>query len=315
MNREKPRKKISVVVPVCEQVENTVKNYKEYRNVVESLGQEFEFIYAINNQFSHIADAMREIAKDDKNLKLLELSRDYGEGTALQSAFDHVTGDTTLILPPYKQATLEDLPKMFSALENADVVLAKRWPRRDSRFKQAQTRMFSKLMKKLTNQNYADSGCNVRLLKSEVVKELNLYGDQHRFLHLIANDLGYIPVEVNLQQAEEDVSREQHKPGFYLRRLLDLITIVFLTTFNKKPLRFFGILGSFSIALGITGLLYITYERTFLGIAASDRPLLVLTSLFLVLGIQLIGIGLIGETIIFTHVHQNKGYRIKHIIN
>lgn len=315
MSQEKTRKKISVVVPVCEYAENTVKNFSEYRDAVKLLADDFEFIYAINPQHNHIADAMREIAKDDKYLKLLELSRDYGEGTVLQSAFDHVTGDITLILPPYKQVALEELPKMILALENADIVLACRWPRLDSKFKQVQTRLFSKMMEKLTNQKYSDSGCNIRLLKSEVVKELNLYGDQHRFLHLIAYELGYIPVEVNLRQAQENVKRKQHKPGIYLRRLLDVLTIVFLTKFNKKPLRFFGILGSSSMAFGLLGLLYITYERIFLDIGAADRPLLVLTSLFLVLGIQLIGIGLIGETIIFTHAGQNKEYRIKRIIN
>jgi len=315
MSQEQLRSKISVVVPVCERVENTVENYKEYRAAVEQLGLDFEFIYAINPQYSYIADALRKIAEKDENLKLLELSRDYGEGTVLQSAFDHVTGDMTLILPPYKQVILAELPKMFSALENADIVLATRWPRLDSKFKQFQTRLFSKLVAKLTQQKYSDSGCNIRLLKSEIVKELNLYGDQHRFLNLIAYELGYIPVEVNLQQAPENIARKQHKPGVYLRRLLDLLTIVFLTKFNKKPLRFFGIIGSSSMALGIIGLFYIAYERLLLDVGAADRPLLVLTSLFLVLGIQLIGIGLIGETIIFTHADQNKEYRIKRIIN
>ena len=315
MSQEQTPKKISVVVPVCEHVENTVTNYREYRNAVEQLGQDFEFIYAINPQYDHIAEAMREIAKEDKNLKLLELSRNYGEGTVLQSAFDYVTGDTTLILPTYKQVSLEELPKMFTALEEADIVLAVRSPRLDSRFKQFQTRLFSKLMTSLTNHRFSDSGCNIRLLKSKIAKEVNLYGDQHRFLHLIAYELGYISVEVNLQQAQENIQRKQHKPGIYLRRLLDVLTIVFLTKFNKKPLRFFGILGASSIALGLIGLIYIAYERIFLDVSAADRPMLVLTSLFLVLGIQLIGIGLIGETVIFTHAGDKKEYRIKRIVN
>jgi len=307
--------KISVVVPVCERVEHTLKNYHEYRSAVEALGQDFEFIYAINSQFSDIADALRDIAKEDNQLKLLELSRNYGEGTVLQAAFDHVTGDSTLILPPYKQVELDELPKMFEALKTADVVLATRWPRLDSKFKQTQTRIFSNLMERLTNQKYADAGCHVRLMRTKVAKELNLYGDQHRFLPLLAYELGYIPVEIKLKQAHENVARSQHKPGVYLRRMLDLLTIVFLTKFNKKPLRFFGILGASAMVIGFLGLIYMTYERFFLDVGMADRPLLVLMSLFLVLGIQLIGIGLIGETIIFTHAEQNKEYRIKQIIN
>jgi hypothetical protein len=315
MTGDKAISKISVVVPVCERVEHTLKNYHEYRSAIEALGQDFEFIYAINHQFSDIADALRDIARDDNQLKLLELSRDYGEGTVLQAAFDHVTGDSTLILPPYKQVDLNELPKMFEALKTADVVLATRWPRLDSKFKQTQTRVFSNLLRKLTNQKYSDAGCNVRLMKTQVAKELNLYGDQHRFLPLLAYELGYIPVEVELKQDHENVARGQHNPGVYLRRMLDLLTIIFLTKFNKKPLRFFGILGTSAMMMGFLGLVYMTYEKLFLDVGMADRPLLVLMSLFLVLGIQLIGIGLIGETIIFTHADQNKEYRIKRIIN
>lgn len=315
MSDDKLKGKISIVVPVCERAEHTITNYHEYRGAVEALGQDFEFIYAINSQFSDIADALRDIAREDKQLKLLELSRNYGEGTVLQSAFDHVTGDSTLVLPPYKQVELDELPKMFEALKTADVVLATRWPRLDSKFKQTQTRIFSNLMQRLTDQKYSDPGCNVRLIRTQVARELNLYGDQHRFLPLLAYELGYVPVEVKLKQAHENVARGQHKPGVYLRRTLDLLTIVFLTKFNKKPLRFFGILGTSSMVVGFLGLIYMAYERLFLDVGMADRPLLVLMSLFLVLGIQLIGIGLIGETIIFTHAEQNKEYRIKKIIN
>lgn len=145
---------------------------------------------------------------------------------------------------------------MFEALKTADLVLATRSPRLDSKFKQTQTRVFSKLMERLSNQKYSDAGCHVRLMRTQVAKELNLYGDQHRFLPLLAYELGYISVEVELKQAPENVARGQHKPGVYLRRMLDLLTIVFLTKFNKKPLRFFGILGTSSMAIGFLGLVY-----------------------------------------------------------
>lgn len=111
MSRDNSIGKISIVVPVCERVEHTLKNYHEYRSAVEALGQDFELIYAINSQFSDIADALRDIAKGDNHLKLLELSRNYGEGTVLQAAFDHVTGDTTLILPPTSKWNCKNSPR------------------------------------------------------------------------------------------------------------------------------------------------------------------------------------------------------------
>jgi len=315
MNSKIQEKKVSVIIPVCEHASDTLALVEEYRLALSAITNDMEFIYAVNYRFQKIAEQLEQLATDNTDLKVLLLSRDYGEGTVLQAAFEHVTGDYVLTLPPYKQVDLSELPKMFDAIDSHDVVMARRWPRLDSTFKRFQTKVFNTLIGMMTDQKYSDSGCGVRLLTADVIKELNLYGDQHRFLHLLTHELGFKTTEVNLTQARENIVRSHHNPGTYLRRLLDLLTIVFLTKFNKKPLRFFGIIGSTSMALGFLGLLYMAYERLFLGVAMADRPLLVLLSLFLVLGIQLIGIGLIGETIIFTHAENNKEYRIKRIIN
>jgi hypothetical protein len=116
-------------------------------------------------------------------------------------------------------------------------------------------------------------------------------------------------------QSPSDAHTRVYAPGVYVRRILDLLTAVFLVKFNKKPLRFFGLLGSASFAIGLIALLYVVIERLFFGVALADRPALLLSTLLLVLGVQLVAIGLVGETIIFTHAREVKEYTIKEIIN
>jgi hypothetical protein len=122
-------------------------------------------------------------------------------------------------------------------------------------------------------------------------------------------------VQLDIPQSMADTHRRTYSFRTYLSRLLDILTVGFLTRFHQKPLRFFGTGGAVSAIIGFLGLGYIGVERVIFGVAAADRPLLVLFSLFLVLGIQLIAIGLVGETIIFTSSKNNKEYRIRKIIN
>jgi hypothetical protein len=151
-------------------------------------------------------------------------------------------------------------------------------------------------------------------MKREVAEEVHLYGDRHRFFPLLAYQRGFRIKEVTVQQSRDDAKRRVYQPGSYLIRLLDILTIFFLFKFTKKPLRFFGLVGSglFGVGGGITGYLGLYRLLRFGGIAG--RPLLILGVLLMVLGVQLFSIGLLGEIIIFTHAQQMKDYTIKKIL-
>ena len=306
---------LSIVIAVSEHAENALPVIESYVNEVERVAPNYEAIIALNADYNALASSLIKAYEDNPRVQVLQFSRNYGEGTLLQACFDQCTGDWVLVLPPYKQVEAEELSKLIAQRNESDIILGRRWPRVDSGVKRQFTKVFSGLANKLTDQNYSDPGCHVKLLSRAAAKELKLYGEQHRFLHLLAYEQGYLSTEVDLKQAAEDKRRSSPGPGLFVRRLLDLITIVFLTKFNKKPLRFFGMLGTSSIAFGFIGLLYLAYERIFLEIGMADSPLLVLFSIFFVLGIQLIGIGLIGETVIFTHAGKKKEYRIRKIFS
>jgi len=147
------------------------------------------------------------------------------------------------------------------------------------------------------------------------MKEVPLYGDLHRFFPIMAHRHGFKTIEVNVEQSKSDVFQRIYAPGIYLRRLLDLLTVFFLIKFTKKPLRFFGLVGSSIFGLGLVATIWLVTERLFFNVALADRPALILSSLLIVLGIQIIAIGLIGEIIIFTHAKDLKEYKIDQIIN
>jgi len=308
-------KKLSVIVPVCERVNSTVELYSEYHTYLLSIVGDIEFIYVISDEHREIAKSLLKLKATDPHLTVLILNRNYGEATALQAGFEKSSGDYILKLPPYRQIETESLYKLFEFVDDYDLVLAKRWPRLDGKANQSQTRLFNILLNRLSGHHFNDMGCAVRLMKRKVLEEINLYGNQHRFIPLLAYQLGFRFCEVDLPQAQDDTFTRLYRPQHYLSRVLDLLTIIFLTQFNRKPLRFFGAFGAGSIFIGSVGLIYLAYERLMLDVALADRPILVMFALFFVMGIQLLGVGLVGETVIFTQSRNSKEYRIKEIIN
>lgn len=313
MNYDLSSKRLSVIIPVCERTENIKNVYKDYRDYFAQHTNNIEFICVASDGEAETVVRLKEIKKSDPDLTLIVLNRSYGEATAIQTGTDYATGDLILTLPCYRQVVTTELCKLFDKIDEYDLVFAKRWPRVDSRTNQFQTKIFSFVLRKTSGHNFSDLGCGARLMHAEVLKEMHIYGDQHRFMPLLAYQIGYLSTEVELSQSTDDVNNRVYHPGIYIRRLLDMLTIVFLTKFSKKPLRFFGLLGSTTMLLGGGGLLYLAYQKVMLNIAMADRPMLVVFSLFLVLGIQLLGIGLVGETITFTHASKNKEYKIKEI--
>jgi hypothetical protein len=142
-----------------------------------------------------------------------------------------------------------------------------------------------------------------------------IYGDQHRFLPLLATRRGFRVREIRVRQSEKDRFDHGYGAKAYLQRFLDIFTVVFLVRFTKKPLRFFGMIGSVTFLLGAVFLTYVVIERLFFGEPLSDRPALLLSSLLVVLGLQIFALGLLGELIIFTHAGELKEYTIEKIVN
>ena len=249
-------------------------------------------------------------------LRLIQLSKSFGESTALTAGFEYATGAEILTLPAYYQVDPPELVSLVKELDDCDMAIAVRWPRTvASKFEEIRRNLFHRLVQVLAGERFLDLGCNVRLMRRKVINEIPLYGDQHTFLPLLASRRGFRVREVRLLQSSEDRFEGHYGLKVYLQRLLDIFTVFFLTRFTKKPLRFFGMFGSITTLIGGVYLFYLVIERLFFGVALADRPALLLSSLLVVLGLQLFALGLLGELIIFTHGRDIKEYTIEKVIN
>jgi glycosyltransferase involved in cell wall biosynthesis len=306
---------LSVIVPVVGRYDDVAELYGLYRKGLQDTGKPYEFIYVIDGEYPEVMNVLRRLVAEGERIKVIKLARWFGEATALTIGIQHSSGNIILTLPAYQQVEAYEIPRLVERLRDCDMVIARRWPRKDSLFNRVQSRVFHMLLDPVSEFKFHDIGCGVRVLKSLVAKEVGIYGDQHRFLPILAHKYGFRVVEVEAAQSKMDTPRRIYSPGIYLRRILDIFSIFFLVKFTKKPLRFFGILGSSVFAAGFLILLYLLYTKVFQGVALADRPILLLGTLLIVLGVQVFAIGLLGEIIIFTHAKDIKEYTIDQIIN
>ncbi len=306
---------LSVVVPVNRTTEDFPDLVESYHQALARTGRDFEFLFVLEGSQPEARAHLQGLQAKGRPVRVFQLARAFGEAAALSVGFDHALGDTLITLPPRFQVEPSSLPKLVEALQDNDMVVARRWPRADSRYSRIKTAVFNHLVFFRGRIQFRDLGCSVRILRKAVASEVPLYGDQGIFFPLLAVQRGFVVKEIDLPQARKAPYSRQHGSGVYLRRLLDVATVWFLTKFTRKPLRFFGMVGTPIAALGLLLLIMVIIERLFFGVALADRPALLLSSLLVVLGVQIVVMGLIGELVIFTHARELKEYQVREIIN
>ncbi len=305
---------ISIVMPVVERSQDVEAVYQAYSSILAARSETFEFIIVIDGGNATVVDSLAKL-QGESHITIISLPYYFGESTALTVGFEQASGDIVVALPAYFQTVPEGIEKVFEKLdEGSDLVVTRRWPRIDTWLNRAQTKLFHALANRLTGLNLNDHGSGLRGMKRQVAKEVSIYGDLHRFLPLLAHQKGFRLTEIEIPQHPADGRQRLYRPGVYLRRILDLLTVVFLFKFTKKPLRFFGLIGSGLFASGFFVSSLLALEKMFGVTALADRPLLVLGVLLMVLGVQVGSIGLLGEIIIFTHARKLKDYSIRRFL-
>ena len=312
---EKPALAVSVIVPVTERCDDLRDIYEAHARVLAEVGYSFEFVFVVDAGFEEASRKLDPLVALGEPIRIILLPRRYGEATALMIGFEQARGETLLTLPAYFQTVPEGVQKVLSLLnKGADLVVARRSPRIDPWINRVQNYAFHLITRSLTGVELHDLGCGVKGLRKRVVREIHLYGDLHRFLPLLVYQRGFRLAEVCVPQHPADGRTRVYRPGLYLRRLLDILTLVFLFKFTKKPLRFFGLIGAGLFGAGLFISAILTVQRVLGSTALADRPLLILGVLLMVLGVQMGSIGLLGEMIIFTHARKLKEYTIEKVL-
>jgi glycosyltransferase involved in cell wall biosynthesis len=305
---------ISVVVPVGARHADVAELYREYKAALERLARPYEFIFVLDGQHVDVLAVLGQLRQRGEQIVVVGLTRAFGESTALTVGFERARGSIVLTLPGYYQVEATEIHKLIDALERADVAIGRRWPRTGSRFEALRRALFHRTLRWMSGLEFSDLGCSARAMKRRVIEEIHLYGDQHRFLAMLAHRQGFRVAEITVRQSPKDRFEGRYRLREYAHRALDILTVLFLVRFTKKPLRFFGMIGLSLAGVGLLLLLYLIVARLGFGHPLADRPALLLTSLLVVLGLQLFAIGLLGELIIFTHARDIKDYQVESVI-
>ena len=301
---------ISVIVPVTERPESLSDLYVEYSAPLRSSGRSYEFIFVAEPWFGELTAPLEALAAKGEPIRVLQVAQTMGEASLLKLAVAHCRAPIVVTLPAYHRIEAAGIVELIARVDQGvDLAVARRWPRYDSWVNRLQSRVFHSALKRLGSGKVHDVACGVRAMRREVLQEIALYGDFFRFFPLLALRDGYVVVEVPVPQHERDRALRIYGPGTYLRRVIDLVGLVFLLRFTEKPLRFFGLLGSLSAVAGVSVLAVMTAQR-FGGKGIADRPLLLLGVLLLVLGAQAIALGLIGEIIVYLSASRRPSYRV-----
>jgi glycosyltransferase involved in cell wall biosynthesis len=308
------RPAISVVIPVGQRQSDLATLYSEYRAGLAGLGRTYEVIFVLDGSHPTAGASLRALRDQGEPIVTLTLSRTFGEATALAAGFERATGAVVMTLPAYHQIEADGIAALVAALDSVDMAVGRRWPRAGGKFETIRRAAFHGIVSTFTGSRFRDLGCGARAMRRQVIEEISLYGDQHRFLALLAERQGFRVAEVDVRQSPKDYYTGRYPLREYAHRVLDILTVLFLVRFTKKPLRFFGMLGVSTFVLGSLLIVYLVVERLLFDQPLAERPALLLASLLAVLGLQLFAIGLLGELIIFTHAKDIKDYQVDEVI-
>ena len=314
--RQRGDPEVSVVIPIIDRFGDLRQLYREFAEELERLGKTFELIFVVDERMHRVIPVLRDIqASEPGEIVIVTLGGTFGDSAALTLGLERARGEKIAVLAPYFQVEPRGLRDAFAALDSGiDLVAGRRHPRIDSWFNRLQSGLFHGFVRLLTSTDFHDISCGFKVMKRRVARELNIYGGLHRFIPILALHRGFAVKEIPLPQRAEDRGTRIHGTGAYLGRLLDLLTIFFLMKFTRTPLRFFGLVGTALFGLGFLLDLAVAVEKVIFDVGLSERPLLLLGVLLMVLGVQTLSLGLIGEIIIFTHARNIREYQVAEIL-
>ncbi len=289
--------------------------HTDYKASLETTGLEYEFIYVVDGELPSVIEELNILYKLGERIKVVKLGKWFGDATALQAGFEQSSGQIILTLPSFKQVDERDIPKLINALGNKDMIISWRYPRLDGFLNSIQSKVFNKIIKWMVGSDFHDLKSIVKVFKRDVLDKIYMYGDQDRFLPLLANKYGFKIEEVKVTQAKKDIVQKFYPFSNYITRFLELISIFFLVKFTKKPIRFFGSAGMVTFVIGFILAFILFVERAFLGVPLADRPIVLVSILLMVFGVQSFAIGLVGELIIFTHAKDVKDFIVETVID
>jgi len=311
------RPTLSIVIPVFNEEENVPLLAEEIRRALDPQEVAYEVVAVDDGSTDGTWARLESVRAQDPRWILVGLRRNFGQTAAMSAGFDHARGDVIVTLDGDLQNDPADIPRLLALAKDHDVVSGWRKVRQDPFLSRRLPSMLANwLISRVTGVRLHDYGCTLKAYRREVVEHLHLYGEMHRFIPAIASWMGISLAEVETHHRPRRFGRSKYGITRTLRVILDLITVKFLLSFATKPIQFFGLLGLFAAGVGIAIGGYLTALKLAFGAQIGGRPLLFLGILLILVGLQLLVMGLLGEMLVRVyHESQRKPiYMVKRVL-
>jgi len=307
---------LSVVIPIFNEEDNVPILAEEIRQALDPHGIRYEVIAVDDGSTDASWARLEAVRAADPRWVLVALRRNFGQTAALSAGFDHAHGAVIVPLDGDLQNDPADIPRLLALAKDYDIVSGWRKNRQDPFVSRRLPSLFANwLISWVTGIRLHDYGCTLKAYRQEVVEHLRLYGEMHRFIPAIASWMGITFVEVETHHRPRRFGRSKYGIMRTVRVILDLITVKFLLSFATRPIQVFGLLGIGAVATGGAIGAYLTALKLFWGAQIGGRPLLFLGALLIVVGVQLVVMGLLGEMLVRVyHESQRKPiYMVKRV--
>jgi glycosyltransferase involved in cell wall biosynthesis len=304
---------VSIVIPLYNEEQSLRELYEHIRDAQIRSGR-LEIIFVDDGSTDGSVRVLHELRNRDRRVKIIRFRRNYGKSAALSVGFAHAEGDIIVTMDADLQDDPGEIPNLIREVKKGyDLVSGWKKKRRDPLTKTIPSRFFNFITSFFTGIKIHDFNCGLKAYRKDVAKEVKIYGELHRYIPVLVHWLGYKVGEIPVVHNPRKYGRSKYGMVRFWRGFLDLLTVLFTTRYLQRPLHLFGFWGAVFFLAGFGIDLYLGYLKFAEGMSLGNRPLFVGGILLIIVGVQFISIGLLGELITKTRNGQDKEYSIREI--
>jgi len=307
---------LSILVPVLDEAASVHELVARIREALTPLGLDFEIVFVDDGSRDGTSERVREARQSDPRVKLVRLRRNFGKAAALTAGLDHSAGRCIVTIDGDLQDDPAEIPRLLAALEDGPLDLVSGWKqdRQDPLSKTLPSKLFNWATRKLAQVDLHDFNCGFKAYRREVLEEVPVYGELHRYIPVLASRKGYAVGELAVRHHPRRHGVSKYGWDRFYKGLLDLLTVLFITKYTRRPLHLFGALGLLGLGSGFLINLYLAV-RWFMGEPLSNRPLLLLGVLLMLIGLQVLTTGLLAEMMTHKTFRRADSYSIKELLD
>lgn len=310
---ETPSPEITVLVPVLDEAATVDELSRRVIAVLEGLDRSFEIVFVDDGSSDQTAERVRQLHGEDQRVQLVRFRRNFGKAAAISAGVEHSRGDLIVTLDGDLQDVPEEIPRLLDKLAEDDLDLVSGWKldRQDPMSKRWLSKLFNWATRRLAQVELHDFNCGFKVYRREVLEQVSIYGELHRYIPVLASRRGFRVGEVRVAHEKRRHGTSKYGWDRVYKGLLDLLTVLFITTYMRRPLHLFGVIGLGTIMVGslING--YLAVAWLLFDEALSFRPLLQLGILLMLLGVQFLTTGLLGEMLAHKNFRRADSYSIR----